>query len=225
MDIQMPEMDGFEATAAIRGLEAGRRRTPIVAMTAKAVKGDRERCLEAGMDDYLAKPIRPRELGEVLEKWTGAERAGGPAGPSPVPETVPASAYDVIVGRLRELGMLEEAEFRDETLAAFLEDCRRALETLRGAVSAGDAHTLEHSAHRVKGASLNLGASELAELARGLEERGSRADLEGAHAALASLEGEFGQVRSFLRRTFPRLEGAEAPPPGECVSPSSPPPP
>ncbi|MGC3972889.1 MAG: response regulator [Nitrospira sp.] len=76
MDCQMPEVDGFEATALIRGMEEGVRHTPIVAMTANAMQGDRERCLAAGMDDYVAKPVRPKDLQAVLERWLGKHPNG-----------------------------------------------------------------------------------------------------------------------------------------------------
>ena len=74
MDVQMPEMDGFEATMEIRRREGNRRHIPIIALTANAMKGDRERCLQAGMDDYVSKPIDPRQLAEALALWT----AGSP---------------------------------------------------------------------------------------------------------------------------------------------------
>ena len=143
MDCQMPEMDGYAATAAIRAREQGTSRLPIVAMTAHAMKGDRERCLAAGMDDYLSKPLRPEELDAALERWLGAPGAA----PTPVvaakPRTVVAAGdpfeallddarmrvfrvdYPEIVPQLIEL-------FVDEHAAAARRAARRRRERRRG---------------------------------------------------------------------------------------------
>ena len=90
MDCQMPEMDGFQATAAIRAAESPSKRTPIVALTANAMQGDRQRCVEAGRDDYLPKPVRSDELRRMLEKWVKSQEYDGSSG-NPSPFTVDAA--------------------------------------------------------------------------------------------------------------------------------------
>ena len=90
MDCQMPEMDGFQATAAIRAAEGPSKQTPIVALTANAMQGDRERCVEAGLDDYLPEPVRRDELGRMLEKWVKSEEYDGSSG-NPSPSSVDAA--------------------------------------------------------------------------------------------------------------------------------------
>ncbi len=191
MDVQMPEMDGFEATAAIRATEGGARRTPIVAMTAHAMTGDRERCLEAGMDAYLPKPLAAEELWEALAKIAEGEPPGAkppppaPAAEGPPPEGPQPTGVDREValarvgGDARLLGLLVQM-FRDEG--------PRLRDEIRKAVGAGDAALLRRGAHTLKSAAGNVGATGVADIALELETMGRSGELAGAPAALARLE-------------------------------------
>ena len=145
MDVSMPEMDGFEATQVIREREAGTdRRTPIVAMTAHAMKGDRERCLAAGMDDYVSKPVERAELTRVLA-WA----AGAPVVPDPEPVVERGPALDYRAALQRFGG--DEELFAD-VAGVFRADAPRLLGELRHAVAAGDAPAVQRTAHGLKGA-------------------------------------------------------------------------
>ncbi|HYE78729.1 MAG TPA: response regulator, partial [bacterium] len=157
MDCQMPEMDGFTAATAIRALEGDLRSIPIVAMTAMALPGDRERCLAAGMDDYLQKPVDLERLADVLQRWLPEKFAAGEPAPTPPHPDPDWLRY------LRELetqapGMLPEV------VAPFLSETRLTLERLESAVRDGDPAAVESHAHRLKGSSANLGMAQLAHL-------------------------------------------------------------
>lgn len=172
MDCSMPEMDGYEATAHIRNYEeSAGHRTPIVAMTANTQRGDAEKCLAAGMDDYLAKPITLVELRQKLELWLPRgvpdERTSNQERNTPQVEINDAGALDhVIFDKLREIlgPSLEQA------VKPFLEDTPDYLDQLEAAVKEGDASKARASAHAIKGSSGNLGAANLAQIAKQAEE-------------------------------------------------------
>jgi signal transduction histidine kinase/CheY-like chemotaxis protein len=162
MDVQMPEMGGFEATSAIRALESkGGTRLPIVAMTAHAMKGDRERCLAAGMDEYLTKPLDPRQLCQLVEQIA--------AGRMPVP-IHQSDASGVSLKVLARVG--GDRELLAEISRLFVDDAPRHLERIRQAIDARDGDALLRAAHGLKGAAANFDADGVVSAARTLEEIG-----------------------------------------------------
>jgi signal transduction histidine kinase/DNA-binding response OmpR family regulator len=208
MDVQMPEMDGESATREIRRREAAdpaRGRTPIVALTAHAMTGDRERYLAAGMDDYVTKPVRAAELARVVSRWAkkGSERtAESPKTDfenNPMdPTSGTSNAYPEVVERLREIGLLDDPALVAETIGLFLQDADAVLDTLQSSFASGDSASLERAAHRLKGAALNLGVTSLATPARVIEEQSKRANFSGIPEPLATLGRELVTVRAFL---------------------------
>jgi PAS domain S-box-containing protein len=175
MDCQMPVMDGFDATRAVRAIQHGGARTPIIAMTAAAVAGERERCLAAGMDDFLSKPVDVRLLGKMLDRWV-APRAVAPT-PAPDPE-VPGPPGPASTARLAELledgvdlALVTQMVGRFETAATGL------VAALTRAVGAGDALAAGQHAHSLRGSAANLGLSWLAEQCARIERAASEGRL------------------------------------------------
>jgi CheY-like chemotaxis protein len=190
MDVQMPEMDGFAATAAIRQREAahpGRGRLPIVALTAFAMTGDRERCLAAGMDDYLTKPIRRDQLSAILARFAGEAPGAAEADAQEVGPALDEAALLAYAGGDREL--------LGELLGIFLEDGPGQLQALRTAVAGTDPAALMRAAHALSGSLTVLGAAAAIALVGRLEALGREGRLEGAAALLARLEPEVERVR------------------------------
>ncbi|HEV3006954.1 MAG TPA: response regulator, partial [Pirellulales bacterium] len=188
MDVQMPEVDGLMATSEIRRWEqAAGGHVPIVAMTAHAMIGDRERCLASGMDHYIAKPVRARELLAVIEQVIAGPARSAPAGGQEGAADVLdwAAALDRLQGDRELLGELVDV-FRDE--------CPRLLAQVREAVAASDAGRLKLAAHTLKGALSNFAARDAVEAARLLEQMGKQADFSGAKEALAALERELDRL-------------------------------
>ncbi|MEI6126845.1 MAG: response regulator [Pseudomonadota bacterium] len=243
MDCQMPEMDGFEATRGIRNPNSAvlNRRIPIIAMTANAMKGDRERCLESGMNDYLSKPVNPGELAAVLERWlpeaevqgseletqagvSGLESSaaavnvhaapaeeGPPAGKNQISSPGRkdnAEGKQVSVSEAPGQPVFDRASFLgrlmgDEELAvtiekAFLADMPVQIEKLAAAVHAGDAQQAGEQAHRIKGASANVGGEALRETAFEMEKAGKAGDIACLRIFLPELEKRFGELRKAM---------------------------
>jgi DNA-binding response OmpR family regulator len=189
MDVQMPEMDGLQATRRIRAPESKvkNRDVPIIAMTAHAMTGDRKRCLEAGMNDYVSKPVHPKELVAALErqlaaseKWDASLFPASSVASTQPPEIgkrpnfsssapSPAAVFDKR-GLLNTLGG-DEGTMR-EVLTLFLADIPQQMNTLEEAIHLGNAETATRQAHTLKGAAANVGATLLRECAAELEQLG-----------------------------------------------------
>ena len=188
MDVQMPEMDGFEATAAIRDRErTNGEHLPIVAMTAHAMKGDRERCLEAGMDDYLSKPIQREALSAMIGKWSLGVEEDEEVETVDVEREDGDAPFDVEGALERVEG---DREFLGELLTELVEYASEAIGTLREGVEADDAERVERSAHSIKGAAANLAAEGTRALALGIEEAGREGRLKDAGELLGRLDVE-----------------------------------
>jgi len=196
MDLQMPEMDGFEASHQIHEIaQAKGLKTSIVAVTARARKQDREACLARGMDDYVSKPISPMELRAAIDRtMVGAAKGASSNNSSPNPVN-PGHTVDLV----EALASIEgNRDLLREIVQMFIEQYPRLLEQIHQALSSSDGKALAAAAHTLRSSAGQVGAHEALDGARRLEEIGERESLAKAPAVLAKLEEELVRVKSAL---------------------------
>jgi CheY-like chemotaxis protein len=227
MDIQMPVMDGYEATRRIRELELKAQqvkfnetnsedlsgseirfskrsgRIPIVAMTAHAMKGDREKCIAAGMDDYTTKPINPEELLEKIEKWTHVEKNASNAEAEiqkePVPSEISEDSQPLDFEKALERAMGDK-DFLKMLLGGFIQELPDQIESLKVAVACADTVALMEQAHKLKGAAANLSAYGVSSAAKSLEEIGRSQNMDEANQILEVLLNESKRLTEYIER-------------------------
>jgi signal transduction histidine kinase/DNA-binding response OmpR family regulator/HPt (histidine-containing phosphotransfer) domain-containing protein len=208
MDCQMPEMDGYQATKVIREREAkaGLPRIPIVAVTAHALPGEREKVLAAGMDDYITKPIDIQTLRRRLEHWSRSSPPGGRpsvrvvAGPAP-PRVPDVALLDLtVVDQLRALASPKRPRFFVDLVEKYATSSVEYLEGVDEAIRSNDPAALRERAHALKGSSRSMGAVNVAKLCERLEALGKEQTVDGAAALAVALRPEFDEAVAALRR-------------------------
>ncbi|MFN0021255.1 MAG: ATP-binding protein [Pirellulaceae bacterium] len=203
MDVQMPVMDGLTACAEIRRQEAGTaRRTPIIAMTAHAMKGDRQRCLEAGMDGYVSKPIHPQELYDAIDVAWQPEAGAAQLDSEVASDTVPSEAATLAEGAINWTAALRhtsgDVELMQTVIGVFLQDFPRLLAEISQAIAGGDAVRMRRAGHTLKGSCGLFQAESAYQAAAEIEKLGCAEDFAEAASALAALTTQLNLLRPHL---------------------------
>jgi two-component system sensor histidine kinase/response regulator len=210
MDVQMPEMDGFEATRKIENRSRAKQTLltnhqssihsiPIVAMTAHAMRGDREKCIEAGMDDYVSKPIKPEALFCVIDKVvrkSQSKKTQKRIQPSQNSKTYSPKTFDLSVAMKAVLG--DEILFR-EIAEMFIKNCDDSIAKIKKGIAGNDACILKREAHSLKGAIGNFSAKEAYEVAYHLEKLGEQSEMATAKEKVSNLESVLNELTSEMK--------------------------
>lgn len=212
MDIQMPVLDGYQATSLIRKQElkskalqnkstAPAERTPIIAMTAHALKGYKEKCLEAGMDDYITKPLKRKHLLETIDNWLGNEKSAIPKKtPYPMETNENEKQSDAPLNFSKALNEFDgDKDFLMEVLSDFLSNVEGQIQTIQQAVLEKDFKTIEMHAHSIKGGAANLTATILSEAAGQLEENARSKDMNSISPVFQNLASAYKNLRQFQK--------------------------
>lgn len=186
MDVQMPRLDGYAATRALRASETGSR-VPVVAMTAAAVEGERERCLAAGMDDYLTKPVDLDALAATLSRWLSGSRATAPTSPTHFPEPENAVLDLERLDMLRDMSP-DDTSYLDRAIGNFVAGAPTMVADIRAAFATDDASSLQQVSHKLAGSALNLGVPGVGQAARAIELVADSGSCDGAGDLLSPLE-------------------------------------
>lgn len=208
MDCQMPKLDGYNATRRIRDRQSGvcNPEVPIIAMTAYALTGDREKCLDAGMNDYLSKPVQPKALDEALARWLTDSVSADSSQPSP------ESGYPAAVLEQEQAGaifngkdlierLMGDRDLALTIIAGFLDDIPKQICTIKQHLDSCDANRVQHQAHTIRGAAENVGASILADMAFAMEKAGESGELDHATLIFPMIEEEFERLRATLEQS------------------------
>ncbi len=224
MDVQMPELDGLEATRRIRSAETARGGPPVhvIALTARAMKGDRDICIEAGMNDYLTKPVSPRSVAEAVVKWMPAKKAGrqqpprgaqcetSEKGPETTPEPVRQESTAAETAKNEQSVVFDHATLKDrlmgnnalilKVLDVFANDMDKQISRLQGLLAERNASAAQAQAHKIKGAASNVGADSLQRIASKIEEEMKKEDFSNIESLAVRIEGQFQTTKKAMER-------------------------
>jgi len=200
MDCQMPVMDGYRATRALRQREGTDRHTVVIGMTAYAMQGDREKCLDAGMDDYLSKPVMIKDLKAMLERWSFVVKRDSHKQKSKSDQTSIEPALDPVDWtHLQEISMADPA-FQLELVKGFVKDGKNLLAEAKQALAARDWITLANKAHQIKGASASVAVQAMSETADHLHDRAEANNPEGVSELVTQLEQILEHIEASVER-------------------------